>query len=102
MALYGSVAAGAIGDRIVYGTIALDGSNPTVVTVPKRDPAERLKAAFVGQRGSVTPGDSTQYLTWTIADMTLSIYGWSHNGTDPTLVASVGTETVEYIVIVGR
>lgn len=103
MSLIGSIAAQSAGDRIVYGTIALDGSNPTSVVIPKADPGERIKAAFAGLNKATAPGDGTALVTWAYAAMQLDLYGWMNTGgTDPTLVASTGTETVEYIVVVGR
>jgi hypothetical protein len=41
-------------------------------------------------------------LTYDVAGGTVNVYAWKNpGGTDPTLVASTGTETVGY-VIVGR
>lgn len=101
MALFGSIA-GSPGDRAVYGTVALDGSNPTDVVISKLAAGERIKHAQVTQNISSAPGDSTEEVTCTWTAMTLSIYGWMNTGgTDPTLVASTGTQSVAYFVIVG-
>lgn len=103
MALYGAIAAPNAGDRFVYGVIALDGSNPTDVVIPKLDPGERIKHAQATLNVSAAPGDSTEAVTVVWSGMTLSIYGWMNTGgTDPTLVASTGTQNVAYFVIVGK
>lgn len=101
MALIGSIA-GTPGDRIVYGTVALDGGNPTDVVFPVQTPGERIKHAQVTQNVSAAPGDSTEEVTCTWSGMTLSIYGWMNTGgTDPTLVASTGTQSIAYLAIIG-
>lgn len=101
MALFGSIA-GTPGDRMVFGTVALDGSNPTDVVIPRLAPGERIKFGMACQNVSVAPGDSTEEVTVTWTAMTLSIYGWMNTtGTDPTLVASTGTQSIAYMAIVG-
>lgn len=103
MSLFGSLAGLDPGDRVVYGVVALDGSNPTDVVIARRDPAEKIKFAQVCLNSSTAPGDSTEAVTATWAAMTLSIYGWMNTGgTDPTLVASTGTQNVAYFAIIGR
>jgi predicted RecA/RadA family phage recombinase len=87
----------ASGIRAVAGEVALDGSNPTPVTTG----LSVILAAVACLKGSTAPGDNTSVVTvdFTGSDGTLNIYGWKNtSGNDPTLVASTGTETVEYFV----
>lgn len=79
---------------IVAGVVALDGSNPTPVTTGLTG----IVAAVVSLEGSSAPGDNTSVLTVAVSGGTLSIYAWKNTGgTDPTLVASTGTENVHWI-----
>lgn len=87
-------AAGAL--KIVAGEIALDGSNPTPIATGLTS----IVAAVACLKGNAAPGDNTSVVTVDISGGTVNLYGWKNTGgTDPTLVASTGTETVEYIVI---
>ena len=82
--------------KMVYGTVALDGSNPTTVATGLRV----IDAVLLSLTGSVAPGLSTSSLSYTTSGGTLSIYAWEPTGAgDTTLVASNGTETVAYVVI---
>lgn len=79
----------------VCGTIALDASNPTPVVTG----LSALVACSLTLNGNAAPGDNTSVLTYDFSTGTLNIYAWKNTGgTDPTLVASTGTETVSYIV----
>lgn len=79
---------------IVGGVVALDGSNPTPVTTG----LTTILAASATLEGAVAPGDNTSVLTVAISGGTLSIYAWKNtSGTDPTLVASTGTENVHWV-----
>lgn len=93
-----SVVGVAGGYRIARGATALDGSNPTTVATG----LSTIIAAVACLKGSVAPGDNTSVITvdFTGSTGSLDLYGWRNTGgTDPTLVASVGTETVEWIAI---
>ena len=69
---------------------ALDGSNPTPVTTG----FTTATACSVTLKGNSAPGDNTSVLTYDISSGTLNVYAWKNTGgTDPTLVASTGTET---------
>jgi hypothetical protein len=84
------------GMQFAAGEVALDGSNPTTVATG----LTALIGAVAVLKGTAAPGDSTSVLTVNFAgtDGNLDIYGWKNTGgTDPTLVASTGTETVEWI-----
>lgn len=88
----------ASGYKIARGEVALDGSNPTTVATG----LTTIVAAVACLKGSSAPGDNTSVLTvdFTGSDGNLDIYGWKNTGgTDPTLVASTGTESVEWIAI---
>jgi hypothetical protein len=75
-------------DKMAYGVGTLDGSNPTAV-----DTGLASCVSFVATlKGSATPGDSTSVLTATISGATASVYAWKTDGSDPTFVASTGTE----------
>jgi hypothetical protein len=84
------------GRKINGGTIALDGSNPTPV-------AHGLTTCtgFVAiLQGTSAPGDNTSVLTYNINGANVDVYAWKNTGgTDPTLVASTGTETISWIAI---
>lgn len=87
------------GMKIATGSaVALDGSNPTPVATG----LTTIVAAFVQLRGTAAPGDNTSVLTtdYTGSDGTLNVYAWKNTGgTDPTLVASTGTETFDWVAI---
>lgn len=78
------------------GTIALDGSNPT----PVQTPFTTILGASVSLNVSTAPGDNTAVVTWAAVGGVLNIYAWKNtSGTDPTLVASTGTESVGFVVV---
>ncbi len=81
-------------DQIASGVGTLDGSNPTSI-------AHGLKncTSFVAMLiGTSAPGDNTSVLTANINGANVDVYAWKNTGgTDPTLVASTGTETFYWI-----
>lgn len=80
------------------GAAALDASNPTPIATG----LATIVAAVVQLRGTAAPGDNTSVLTtdFSGADGTLNVYAWKNtSGTDPTLVASTGTETFDWIAL---
>lgn len=85
--------------KVVAGEIALDGSNPTSI-----DLSAFFKTAVVAVShqlgGSSAPGVGTSVITYAISGTTVSLYAWKPtSGSDPTLVASTGTETVSYVAV---
>jgi hypothetical protein len=51
-------------------------------------------------RRSRVPGDNTAVLTYEVSGGTVHVYAWKNTGgTDPTFVASTGTETVSYVIV---
>lgn len=102
MALQGALAEAAReGKEVLTGTIQLDGSNPTTITTP----FAQIDAVAVQLLGSSAPGLGTSVVTASFTasgDSTVDLYAWKPTGaTDPTLIASTGTESVSY-TIVGR
>lgn len=81
--------------KLFAGSMALDGSNPTVLTLP----FSNVTSVALTLAGSTTPGDSTRVLTYAVSGRTLSIYAWKAAVADPTLEASTGTETFSYVVV---
>lgn len=93
---------GALAEKVRRGEVveryeqALDGANPTVINTGLKS----IKAVSLALKGSAAPGDGTSVLTYDTSGGTLSVYAWKNTGgTDPTLVASTGTETFSAIVI---
>ena len=91
-----AVAGVAVGYKIARGETALDGSNPTPVTT-----GLTTCVAFVAQlKGTSAPGDNTSVLTADISGGDANVYAWKNtSGSDPTLVASTGTESFYWIAI---
>lgn len=88
----------AAGYKLARGEGALDASNPTPITTG----LATIVSAVVTLKGTAAPGDNTSVLTvdFSGADGTLNVYGWKNTaGNDPTLVASTGTESFEWIAI---
>ena len=89
----GAYKLGAI-EAVKSGIVALDGSNPTAVVTGLTS----ISAVTLTLQGSAAPGDSTEVLTYTVSGGTISVYAWKNTGgTDPTLVASTGTESFSWI-----
>lgn len=82
--------------RIAYGTGTLDGSNPTSITH-----GLGTCLSFIAQLiGTSAPGDNTSVLTANINGAAVDVYAWKNtSGSDPTLVASTGTETFYWIAV---
>ncbi len=82
--------------RVVGGTSALDGSNPTPVAT-----GLTTVTAFVALLGSaVAPGLNTSELTYAISGGTVNVYAWKPtSATDPTLIASTGTDAFSWIAL---
>lgn len=86
------------GLKIMGGSQALDGSNPTSVVTG----LTTVLACAVTLRGSSAPGDNTSVLTTSdnATPGTIDVYAWKNTGgSDPTLVASTGTDTFDWIAI---
>jgi len=76
--------------------VALDGSNPTSVA----HGLTTCLAANVQLVGSAAPGLGTSVLTAVINGANIDVYAWKPtDATDPTLIASTGTETFNLVAI---
>lgn len=79
--------------------VSLDGSNPTSFA----HGLTTCLAVTVQLVGSSAPGDSTSVLTAVINGANVDVYAWKHTtggaAGNPTLVASTGTETFNWIAI---
>lgn len=79
--------------RQVYGSVTLDGTNPTPVTTG----LSKVLGGVVSLKQSTAPGDDPSWLScdWSGTDGTLNVYAWKNTGgTDPTLVASTNNTAV--------
>lgn len=83
-------------EAIKAGTAALDGSNPTAVVTGLTS----ITGVSLTLGGAVAPGDNTSVLTYSVTGGTISVYAWKNtSGTDPTLVASTGTENFSWVAV---
>jgi hypothetical protein len=82
--------------KLVAGEVALDGTNPTPISTGLRT----VTAVALTLRGAGAPGDGTSAVTYEISGGIVNVYAWRPtSGTDPTLVASTGTEPVGYVIV---
>lgn len=95
MSLYGALAEkDRLGEVVVRGEVALDGSNPTPVVTGLKS----LSSVSLTLKGSAAPGVGTSVLTYAVSGGTINIYAWKvTSSADTTLIASTGTETVSYV-----
>jgi hypothetical protein len=94
----GQFTIGGVSMKMARGAAALDGANPTPIATG----LTTIVAAFVQLHGATAPGDNTSVLTtdYTGSDGTLNVYGWKNTGgSDPTLVASTGTDAFDWLAI---
>lgn len=96
MALYGALGENTRrGEYLERGEVALDASNPTDVTTG----LVSITSVALTLKGSAAPGVGTSTLTYTVSAGVLSIFAWKPtSNSNPTLVASTGTETVSWVV----
>lgn len=84
-------------EAVYTGEVALDGSNPTPVVTP----FNTVTSVALTLGGSSAPGVGTSVLTYAKSTdpgvKTVNIYAWKPtSNSNPTLIASAGTETVSY------
>lgn len=85
-----------LAQNVLVGEAALDGSNPT----PIAHGMKSVTSVFLQLAGSAAPGDNTSILTYAVSGDNVNVYAWKNTGgTDPTLVASTGTETFSYMIV---
>lgn len=83
------VAGVADGYKIARGVGTLDGSNPTSVA----HGLGTCVSVVATLKGTAAPGLNTSVITANINGANVDFYAWKPtNGTDPTLIASTGTE----------
>lgn len=76
--------------------VSLDGTNPTSFA----HGLTTCLAVFVQLVGSVAPGVGTSVLTAVINAANVDVYAWKvTSSADPTLIASTGTETFNWVAI---
>ena len=88
--------------RMLWGTVTLDGGNPTPVTLTNYLTA--VDAATVSLEGSVAPGDDPTSVTSAVSGTTLNVYAWKHTtggaAGNPTLIASTeNTRLVNWFAV---
>lgn len=89
------------GQHMVVGTVTLDGSNPTPVTLTNILAA--IDGAVVSMDGSSAPAADPTFLTHAISGATLNIYAWKITGAgDATLIASTNNARDAHFVVVGQ
>lgn len=92
----GAVVAVGAGLKMACGEGTLDGTNPTTITTG----LTTVVAFTTTLKGSTAPGDNTSVLTANISDGDVDVYAWKNTGgSDPTLVASTGTESFYWIAV---
>jgi hypothetical protein len=75
------------GERMVIGTVTLDGGNPTPIALSAYLSA--VDAAVVSMEGAVAPGLDPSLVTSAISTTTVNVYAWKVTGAgDTTLIAS--------------
>lgn len=83
----------ALGKRVIYGEVQLDGSNPTPVNLAAY--LTTVKGAVASLRTGAIPTDALMGVTVGISAATLNIYAWQNTtGTDPTPAASTDNSAV--------
>ena len=94
---------GQAGDmRLIFGTVTLDGGNPTPIALANYLAA--VDAAVVSMEGSVAPGDDPTSVTSAISGTTVNVYAWKHTtggvAGNPTVIASTeNTRLVNWFAI---
>ena len=85
------------GARLVFGTVVLDGSNPTPIALAPF--GRSCKGGVVSIRSTAALGDDPVAVTCNPSGSTLNVYAWKNTGgTDPTLIASTNnTVLVDFV-----
>lgn len=81
--------------KIVAGEVALDGTNPTPIATG----LTTVTGVALTLKGTAAPGLSTECLTYDVSGGTVNVYAWKATSvSNPTLIASTGTETIGYVI----
>lgn len=92
----GGIIGVASGYALARGEDVLDGANPTTVA----SGLTTIVSVVVALKGTVTPGVGTSVLTAAISGTDINVYAWKPtSASDPTLIASVGTESFYWIAV---
>ena len=88
--------------RLVWGTVILDGGNPTPVELSSVLAACQVGVATL--EGSVAPGDDPTVISAAASGTVLNVYAWKHTtggaAGNPTLIASTdNARLVNWIAI---
>ena len=89
------------GERVVTGTVQLDGTNPTPVALASY--MAECKGGVVSIEGTATPGLDPTTVTSAVSGTTLNVYAWKPTASgDATLIASTNNERVVHFVAWGK
>ena len=89
------------GRKAVWGTVTLDGSNPTPVALAGY--LSTVEAVELTLQSSTAPGDDPSWVSVAISGSTANVYAWKNTGgTDPTLVASTNNSAIFQFVAYGK
>lgn len=91
------------GKRLVYGTVTLDGSNPTGVDLSGL--LSGIDSAVVCWETDTAQGADPTTVTYAISTTTLNVYAWKYTtggaGGNPDLVASTNSAAVVAYMAIG-
>jgi len=86
---------------LVTGEAALDGGNPTPISVAGK--MRTVVAVLLSLKKATSPGVADTILTYdvpTTAPTTVNVYSWKPTSSgNPTLIAATGTPTFTYTII---
>ena len=90
-------------ERLIMGTVTLDGGNPTPIALSAYLTA--IDAAVVSMEGSVAPGADPNSVTSAISTTTLNVYAWKVTAGgaagNPTEVASANNARLVNFIAFG-
>jgi len=90
--------------RIMWGTVILDGANPTPVALTNYMASQTASPVFGVISGAATTatGDDPNWYTCTVSGVTLNVYAWKNTATDnPTYTASTNNSAIVNWLAVG-
>lgn len=91
---------GRTGSLLITGTVTLDGSNPTPITLTNY--LDEVDGAVVSMDGSGAPAADPSFLTHAISAAVINVYAWKITGVgDATLIASTNNARLAHFVAIG-
>lgn len=82
--------------KVVGGVAALDGANPTPIATG----LSAITGVQLTLGSAVALGLNTSILTYAVTGGTINVYGWKPtSATDPTLIASTGTDAFSWVAV---